>query len=163
MKYAIDSDVFIRAKREYYAFDFHSSFWDFLLAQHTAGNVWSVDRVKDELLSYQNAQDPLIQWSKAAPASFFASTQTAQCFQEYQQYQSWIQGNSQYTPVALADFGNSADGWLVAHAKINDLEVVTWEKPSNERNRVKIPDLATAHGVRTVELWDMLRDLGAQF
>lgn len=47
--YLLDANVFIEAKRRYYAFDICPGFWDALLMQHENAKVASIDRVKKEL------------------------------------------------------------------------------------------------------------------
>ena len=163
MTFVIDSDVLIRAKREYYAFDIFPTFWNYLLTENANGVVGSVDAVKKELSKWHDKSDPLLIWAKNAPGSFFASTQTSSILISFKKYQSWIQANPQYSAIALADYGSGADGWLVAYAEFHGATVVTWEKSSKEQNKVKIPDLATAHGVSTIGLFDMLRKMNFKY
>jgi len=42
--YIIDSDVFIAAKNQYYAFDLCPGFWDSLIHHYREGNAYSIDR-----------------------------------------------------------------------------------------------------------------------
>ena len=48
--YLIDSDVFITAKNLYYAFNLCPGFWDGVLRHHRAGRLFSIDRVRGEIL-----------------------------------------------------------------------------------------------------------------
>lgn len=41
MAYVLDADVFIRAKNLHYGLDFCPAFWDWLIAQNGAGQVFS--------------------------------------------------------------------------------------------------------------------------
>ena len=45
----MDADVFIRAKNLHYGLDFCPAFWDWLAAGNRAGNVYSIEKVGDEL------------------------------------------------------------------------------------------------------------------
>lgn len=69
--FVIDSDVLITAKNLYYGFDLCPGFWSWLIRQHEAGRVGSIDRVRNELLN-GHPSDPLFQWVKNdVPAGFF--------------------------------------------------------------------------------------------
>lgn len=60
MAYLLDSDVFIRAKNDHYAFDFCPAFWDWLSVAENRGIVKSVDAVYQELL---RIDDELADWA----------------------------------------------------------------------------------------------------
>ena len=51
MAYLLDADVFIRAKNLHYGFDFCPAFWDWLIQQSQGGQVYSIEKVGDELLA----------------------------------------------------------------------------------------------------------------
>ncbi|HDC4648581.1 TPA: DUF4411 family protein, partial [Enterobacter kobei] len=48
-KFLVDSNVFIEAKNFAYNFNYCKLFWDFLLALHSKGLVYSINAVKKEL------------------------------------------------------------------------------------------------------------------
>lgn len=58
-KYLLDANVFIEAKRRYYAFDLCPGFWDCLVSHHQGDRIQSIDRVKQEL----ERGDDLLQWA----------------------------------------------------------------------------------------------------
>ena len=47
--FLLDSNVLINASRTYYAPDIAPTFWEWLKAQHTAGAIASIARVKEEI------------------------------------------------------------------------------------------------------------------
>ena len=49
VKYILDANIFIEAKRRYYAFNLCPGFWDSLLHHNSTGNLESIDRVGKEL------------------------------------------------------------------------------------------------------------------
>ena len=49
MAYLLDADVFIRAKNLHYGLDFCPGFWDWLIENNSAGTVFSVEKVGDEV------------------------------------------------------------------------------------------------------------------
>jgi len=58
----------------------------------------------------------------------------------------------------------SADGWLVAYAKVKGCVVVTHELPSPDvRRKVPIPNVCRAFNVQFVDTFEMLRTLGVRF
>ena len=61
MAYLLDTNVFISAKNLRYGFDFCPAFRDWLIENHDAGKVYSVEKVDDEILS---VGDDLSEWVK---------------------------------------------------------------------------------------------------
>lgn len=60
-------------------------------------------------------------------------------------------------------FANGADGWLVAYARAKGHVVVTHEQLSADvRRKVPIPNVCNAFGVRYVDTFEMLRELGVR-
>ena len=68
MAYLLDANTFIQAKNEYYGFDICPGYWDWLERENTAGNVFSIDRIGDEL---KQGNDQLATWASARGKSFF--------------------------------------------------------------------------------------------
>lgn len=62
-RYIVDSDVFITAKNLYYTFDICPGFWKSLVYHHNQGRVYSIDRIRSELLAGRQTED-LVQWVK---------------------------------------------------------------------------------------------------
>lgn len=68
MAYLLDSNIFIQAKNLHYGFDFCPAFWDWILQQNNGGNVFSIQKVHDELVA---GVDELAQWAGARGPEFF--------------------------------------------------------------------------------------------
>lgn len=49
MSYLLDANVFIQAKNLHYGLDFCPAFWDWLIEQKSLGQVFSIDKVSDEI------------------------------------------------------------------------------------------------------------------
>jgi len=62
MAYLLDADVFIRAKNLHYGLDFCPAFWEWLIEQNRARQVFSIEKVGDEV---QAVADELSLWAKA--------------------------------------------------------------------------------------------------
>lgn len=162
--YLLDSDVFIAAKNSYYAFDICPGFWDSLIHHHGAGNVFSIDRVRSELLAGRKTED-LVQWVKnELPPSFFMDTDDGAVVNAYAQVMLWVQRNAPYLDQAKADFSTGADGWLVAYAMVHGGTVITNEQPRpNSRKRILLPDVCTQFHQTPEGTFSMLKDLGVRF
>jgi hypothetical protein len=68
MSYLLDSDVFIQAKNLHYGLDFCPAFWEWLIQRNTAGSVFSIEKVGDELAA---GEDELTAWAAARGTGFF--------------------------------------------------------------------------------------------
>ncbi len=162
--YLVDSDVLITAKNLYYAFDICPGFWECLLHHHREGQVFSVDRVRNELLAGRKTED-LVQWVKNdVPQKFFLAVDTDEVARVYTDIMMWVQRHPNYFDHAKAKFATGADGWLVACALVHGATVVTNEQPAPaSRKDVKLPDVCQEFKVRRENTFDMLRALKAQF
>ena len=161
-KYLLDANVFIEAKRRYYAFDICPGFWDCLIWHHQQICVQSIDRVKQEL---ELGDDDLKQWANSVmPSTCFNSSDDPAVIAEYSQMQIWVQQQARFTQEAKAEFAAKADAWLIAYAKAKNLVLVTHEAPApDSRRRVPIPSVCEAFDVSYVDTFTMLRDLQARF
>ena len=122
-RYILDANVFIQAHQTYYGFDICPGFWLALTRQHEAKRIFSIDKIRVELLAMS---DHLSDWVKnRAPDTFFKGTADKAVSDAFRDMVTWVQGESQFTPEAKAEFSSVADGWLVAYAKANGLVVVT--------------------------------------
>ena len=162
--YLVDSDVFITAKNLYYSFEICPGFWHFLLHQNERGRVFSIDRVRGELLTGSRTED-LVRWvRREVPAAFFLEADTEAVTNAYTDIMMWVQRHSSYFDSAKAKFATGADGWLVAYAQVHRATVVTNEQPAPDSKReVKLPDVCDAFGVQRESLFTMLRSLKARF
>lgn len=61
MIYLLDANVFIEAKNRYYRFGFCPAFWEWIERAHDRGTVYSVRKVRDQLLE---RRDELFSWVK---------------------------------------------------------------------------------------------------
>lgn len=139
--YLLDTNFFIEAHRKSYPIDVFPSFWEKIASIATAGQIGSIDKVKQEL--YRN-EDALRSWCEQnLSENFFQDSTTAML--EYAQLVTWAYSklNNPYTQSALDIFmdSNEADAFLVAFAKKHDQTLVTNEvsAPDSKRN-IKLPD-----------------------
>ena len=162
--YLVDSDVFITAKNLYYSFDICPGFWKSVLHHHQEGRVFSVDRVRGELLAGRKTED-LVRWVRdEVPEGFFVPVDTNMVVRAYTDVMMWVQRNPMYFDHAKAKFATGADGWLVAYAQVHGATVVTNEQSAPEsRKEIKLPDVCDQFGVRRDNTFVMLRALNIHF
>lgn len=160
----LDSDVFIAAKNSYYAFDICPGFWTGLLHHHHQGKIYSISRVRGELLTGRKTED-LVQWvSNQIPDEFFLEVDEDQVTSAYTEIMLWSQRHTRYFDRAKAKFATGADGWLVAYAKVHGAVVITNEQPAPEsKTEIKLPDVCAQFEVRYKDTFVMLRELAVRF
>ena len=163
-RYVLDSDVFIAAKNAYYAFDICPGFWKSLIGAHANGRVYSIDRIRTELLAGRKEED-LVQWAATeVPKSFFLDSSAEEVSAAYTDIMLWVQQSRQYYDRAKAKFATEADGWLVAYSMVKGTTVITNEQPRpDSRNRVLLPDVCEQFNVPRKDTFSMLRTLAVRF
>jgi len=158
--YVLDADALIQAARHYYAFDIAPGFWQALLHHAQAGELISIDRVKDEL---DRGNDYLKAWANGTFSQWFASTdKDTTVLDAYKRIMEWANSQQQFTDPAKAEFAatDNADAWVVAYALVNGCVVVTMEQVALDvRVRIPIPNVCRAFNVRYINTFQMLREL----
>jgi Domain of unknown function (DUF4411) len=157
-RYLLDSDSFIRSKREHYAPDICPGFWASLLHPYSANQLASIRPVREELLK---GKDHIAHWiTNTAPDSFFIAVDDDVTVGAYKSVAGWIEANTHYKRPAKSSFMSGADAWLIASAIASKATIVTYEKrdPDN-RARIKIPDVAHNFGIDCTPPYAMLRAL----
>lgn len=158
MAYLLDADVFIQAKNLHYGFDFCPAFWDWVLAAHATGTVFSIEKVGDELIA---GDDELSDWADDRDEDFFLRPDSSVVV-SLQQTSTWAY-SAGYEPAAVNTFLQVGDYYLVAHAHAHGYTVVTHEKPSTSTRKIKVPDACIGLGVKCMTPFEMLRTERAQF
>lgn len=163
-KFIVDSDVFITAKNRYYAFDICPGFWDSVIHFHSKARLFSIDRVRNELLMGHEDED-LVRWViDDVPLGFFLPVDTQWVIDAYNEIMDWVQNHPRFMDAAKAKFATSADGWLVAYARVHGVVVITNEQSAPESRRdVKLPDVCDQFEVQRAELFAALRTLNVSF
>jgi hypothetical protein len=158
LSYLLDADVFIRAKNLHYGFDFCPAFWDWLIQQNRARQVYSIERIGGELVA---GADDLADWAQDRGDGFFLSPD-ASLFPALASVANWSTGQS-YDQAAVSTFLQVADYYLVAQAYAGKHTVVTHEVPSASTRRIKIPDACIGLGIKCLTPYEMLRNDRARF
>ena len=158
MAYLLDADVFIRAKNLHYGFDFCPAFWDWLVQQNQGGQVYSIERVGDELLA---GDDELANWAGARDDDFFLPPDAA-LLPALAKVSNWVT-NQSYDQAAVSTFFQKADYYLVAQACAGQHTVVTHEIPSTSSRKIKIPDVCIGLSIKCMTPYEMLKKERARF
>lgn len=159
MAYLLDANVFIAAKNLHYGLDICPAFWDWLVLQHRAGKLYSIEKVGDELAA---GDDDLSRWAEALDDGFFLKPDAA-TLPALGSVANWVTGELNYSPAAKNTFLQVADYYLVAQALAGPHIVVTHERPNNSVHVVKIPSACLGVGVSYLSPFDMLRRERARF
>ena len=158
MPYLLDANVFIQAKNLHYGFDFCPGFWDWLEVANGRRIVFSIERVRDELIA---GDDELSAWAEQRGKNFFLPPDP-QVVAAFGKVSSWVTTQG-YDPAAITTFLQVADYYLVAHALAHNFVVVTHEVPAQTIRKVKIPNVCIGLGIQHTTPFDMLRREGARF
>jgi hypothetical protein len=157
MAYLLDANVFLEARKTHYGMDFCPAFWRWLTVSQAGGEVFSIDKVREEL-----TDEVILPWVAAQSPGFFLSADETVAMAIHAVAQ-WASRQPLLNPV-IFEFMNSADMYLVVHGLAHGHTVVTWEKSAKgSKKKIKIPDVCEAFGVRCIEPHVMLRELQARF
>lgn len=158
MAYLLDANVFIQAKNLHYGLDFCPAFWEWLIANNTGGNVFSIEKVGDEIAA---GGDDLSDWAAQRDDGFFLKPDPA-LLPVLGTVSAWANGQN-YEPAAVNTFLQVADYYLVAHALAHEHTVVTHEVASASTRRIKIPNACIGLNVKFMTPYEMLRRERARF
>jgi hypothetical protein len=139
MAYVLDANVFIQAKNLHYGLDFCPAFWDWLLERNLAGDVFSIEKVGDEL---EAGDDELAEWARDRGAGFFLRPDK-KLLSAFASVSTWATEQG-YDPAAVNTFLQVADYYLVAHALAYQYTVVTHERANRPRRKSRSPTCASA-------------------
>jgi hypothetical protein len=158
MAYLLDADVFIAAKNLHYGLDFCPAFWEWLIAANGADQVFSIEKVGDEIAA---GGDDLSTWAASRGQSFFLTPNT-KVLPALGTVSKWVTGQD-YEPAAVNTFLQVADYYLVAHALAHGYILVTHEKAAPSAKKVKIPNVCIGLKIKCMTPYEMLRLERARF
>lgn len=154
----LDANVFIQAKRRYYALDFCPGYWNSLCWHRGQGNLCSIKSIERELAA---GGDDLATWIESQFGSdSFEDVSGSETIEAYAKLLAWVMTQPQFTDAAKNEFQAVADGWLVAYALATGGTVVTLEEHNSEsKKRVPIPNICRAFGIEYINPFEMIRRL----
>lgn len=159
-RYLIDANVFIQGKNFHYSFIFCKGFWDWVEEAHQQGIVYSIQKVKAELLEGRRDDDARV-WAEKMPSDFFLDdVKDPKVMAAYKEVMGWMNLDQHYSSLAKSVFSDSkkADAFLLAYAKAYGYTVVTQEiSDPNKKKSIPIPDAATRIGnIKTIPIYELL-------
>lgn len=87
-KFLLDANVFIESKNRYYGFDICPGFWSALQARHVDLRVFSIDRIRKELLGHD---DEIRTWiEEVVPQTFFRNTDDQDVIMTFTRMMTWV-------------------------------------------------------------------------
>lgn len=154
----LDANAFMEANRLYYAFDIAPGFWTWLSDPSLAGQVASIDAIRDEITA---GSGELVEWARALSSTFWLPD-SEDVVTAMTELAAWSTDPSRsFRQAAVDEFLGSADLKLVAHAAAVGATVVTRERSEPEsRKKIKIPDVCIAFGVDWADPFSAYRSLG---
>ena len=163
--FLIDANALITPKLSFYPFDLAPSFWKQMGTHIANGSVVILDLVKSEILQ---GNDELTEWMKNLSIGTLVDRRDEKILQNYSAVLQHLQENPCYKPSALKEWARAtvADPWLIAAAEVYNYTIITFETHIvglNDRtpSRIaKIPDVADVFGVKTANLYYLMRTLG---
>lgn len=162
-KYLIDTNCLITPYKLYYAFDIAPLYWEKLNMVISSGEIAILDMVRDEIA---RVRDSLRDWLVSACGNP-VSHKDAAAIAKYADILNYIRTCGFYKDTAFHEWSlsDAADPWLIAASSAYGYTIVTLEESRGslssrqKSSRAKIPEVAKAFGVRTIDLFQMMREL----
>ncbi len=158
MAYLLDANVFIQAKNLHYGLDFCPAFWDWLIANNKDKEVFSIEKVGDEINA---GADELADWATQRGPEFFLKPDES-ILSALGSVSAWA-SSQKYEPVAVNTFLQVADYYLIAHALAHGHTVVTHEKVYSSTKKIGIPNVCIGLKIKFMTPYEMLRHERARF
>lgn len=159
-RYLIDSNVFIQGKNFHYNFAFCSGFWQWVEEAYRKNLVYSIQKVKAELVDGRKDDDARV-WAENMPSGFFLDDiKDPKVMAAYRDVMTWVSLDTHYLTSAKDVFSDleKADAFLLAYAKAHDCVIVTQEiSDPNKKRAIPIPDAAIKIGnIKTISIYELL-------
>ena len=157
-KYCLDANVLIEAWQKYYSPHICPGYWELMNDLGRQGLIFIPREVYDEVV---RTEDDLSEWLKNSSIPIHATdASVATCLR------TMYSANPAHANLVDSTKGRSlADPWVIAHAMKSDACVVTKESKvlALNTNKVKIPNVCDNMGVRWINDFEFVRELGIKF
>jgi predicted nucleic acid-binding protein len=156
-KYCLDANVLINAWNQYYSKTISSGYWEILSRLGHGGRIFLPEHVKEEIV---RTDDTLADWLLGSSLPVYPVDSRAT-----EIVGTIFTADPRHALLVDNTKGRSlADPWVIAHAIAENACVVTKEnKVTSSDKRVKIPNVCEKMGVRCINDFDMIRELGIRF
>jgi len=151
--YTLDTNILINMER-LYPREFFNSLWDSMEAAVVNGDICMCEVAQKEL---DQGDDGLSAWVKGITGFVCKTTdeELETAAEIAVAHPAWVRGQKNY-----------ADPFVIAHAKADNVIVVTEERRAGlntEDKNQKVPNIADEHGVTCIKFFDLLRAQGWKF
>lgn len=152
-KYILDANCFIEPWNKFYSYSFFAHFWDEFVRRSCDKNIIFVQQeVYDEIFK---KEDALKSWIEKQDLKI-AET-------DLRLTKSATNINNRFPKLVKEVKGRSmADPFVIAFAKQESATVVTLEHKGTE-DKPKIPYVCNELGVRCIDLFDFIKEVGVKF
>lgn len=156
-KYCLDANVLINAWNQYYSKTISSGYWEILGRLGHRGRIFLPEYVKAEIV---RTDDTLADWLLGSGIPIYSIDSRVM-----EIVSAIYAADPRHALLVDNTKGRSlADPWVIAHAIAENACVVTKEnKVTSSDKRVKIPNVCEKMGVRCINDFEMIRELGIRF
>lgn len=156
--YCLDANVLIEAWQKYYSPNFCPDYWNILIELGRQGIIFIPELVYQEIT---RTEDELARWLKGSkiPIKKITESVTLRLKDIYAKNPLHI------NLVDSTKARSLADPWVIAHAINENAVVVTKEEKLTALNsrKVKIPNVCDNMGIRWINDFKMIEELGIKF
>lgn len=148
MKYSIDTSILIESWVRLYAQDTFPQVWKKLDELIEQGNLIATEEVLFEL---ERKEDKLYEWAKQRKSMFIPVDENLQ------RVVTDILSKHKKL-VKEGKNRSSADPFVIALAQVQNCAVITFENPSGNMDKPKIPDVCSSLKIRCLKMLDLFRE-----
>jgi predicted nucleic acid-binding protein len=157
-KYCLDANVLIQAWQKYYNPKFCPDYWEILVELGKNGKIFIPELVYEEIV---RTEDDLSKWLKGSkiPINKISEPVTI-CLQKI-----YAADPTHKNLVDNTKARSLADPWVIAHALHEHASVVTKEEKVTalNSNKIKIPNVCDNMGIRWINDFQFIDELGIKF
>jgi len=162
--YCLNANVLIQAWQKYYSPKLCPDYWNILNELGEQGRIFIPEEVKNEIIvkdDDENLEDDLSKWLKESTIPVHKVDENViACWQRI------LQANPLHKLLVDNIKGRSlADPWVISHAMMMNATLVTKENKEIALNskRIKIPNVCENMGVRWIDDFEFIKELGITF
>lgn len=157
-KYCLDANVLIQAWQKYYRPAICPSYWEVLNNLGKQNRIFLPELVFEEIT---RTEDDLSKWLKSSEIPIEKISESVTIY-----LQTIYSSNPVHKNLVDNTKARSlADPWVIAHALVENATVVTKEEKVTALNskRVKIPNVCDNMGVKWINDFDFIEEVGIMF
>lgn len=146
MRYSIDTNAIIGGRRRYYPPDVFPSLWDKIDLLVDSGELIATEEVLNELAV---VDDEIHDWARNRKQMFVPLDEQIQ--------NAVAQIMSNHAIVDMQKQKSICDPFVIALAQIKNCTVITYETPTRNPQRPRIPDVCAALGIEHINFLQFIK------